>query len=531
MGKLFKKCGRLSVFILKRDAIRLVLWVVGIAAVTLSVPPAFQELYPAQEQRDAMAETMRNPAMTAMVGPGDLQHYSIGAMTSHQMILLTAVAVAIMNILLAVRFTRAEEEAGMTEMIRSRPVGRLASLASAVVVLLVVNVVLALVIWLGLFSLGIESIGMQGAFLYGAALGAVGLFFAGISVVSAQLAESARGATTLSMLVLVVTYFVRAAGDVADSGLSWLSPFGWVTKVQPFSVNNGWPIVLLVLSALVVLTVAAVLQSKRDVGAGFIPARPGRTRASASLTNPFGLVWRLQRTGTIIWAIGLVVLGISYGSVMGDLESFFDGNELLANMLAGDSNLSVAEQFLPMLMLVMAFIATIPSVLAVQKIVSEERNGRIDHVLGRRISRTKLVLSYIGFSVMVGIVMNSLAATGLWLASQSVMTEPFTFATVIGASAIYIPAIVIMIALAVVVIGIVPKAGSLIWLYIVYAFITLYLGSLFQIPEWATRLSPYGWVPEWPTVAMDWTAEIGLLVVAILLGAVGVAGYRKRDIG
>ncbi len=47
-----------------------------------------------------MAQTMKNPAMTA-----------------HQMLLLTAVAVAIMNILLMVRHTS-----------RSLPVGRLANL-------------------------------------------------------------------------------------------------------------------------------------------------------------------------------------------------------------------------------------------------------------------------------------------------------------------------------------------------------------------------------------------------------------------
>lgn len=531
MGTLFGKSGRLSVFILKRDAIRFLIWVAGLTAVTLAVPPAFQELYPAQEQRDAMAETMRNPAMTAMVGPGDLQHYSIGAMTSHQMILLTAVAVAIMNSLLAVRLTRAEEEAGMTEMIRSRPVGRLASLTSAVSVLLVVNGVLALAIWLGFMWLGIDSIEMKGAFLYGAALGAVGLFFAGVSVVSAQLAESARGATTISMVVLAITYFVRAAGDVVDSGLSWLSPLGWVTKVQPFAENNGWPIVLLVFAGAIAVFVAAALQSKRDIGAGFVRTRSGRTHASSLLTNPFGLIWRMQRTGSIIWAIGMLVLGVSYGSVMGDLESFFEGNEVLATMLAGDSDLSVAEQFLPMLMLVMAFTATIPGVLAVQKIVTEETSGRIDHMLGRRISRSKLLITYTGFSVIVAVVMNSLAAIGLWMASQHVMAEPFTFATVIMASALYIPAIAGMIALAVVSVGIVPKWSALIWLYMVCGFITLYLGNLLKIPEWAKRLSPYGWVPEWPMTEMEWMGEIGLLAAATLLLAVGVLGYRKRDIG
>ena len=41
------------------------------------------------------------------------------------------------------------------------------------------------------------------------------------------------------------------------------------------------------------------------------------------------LYLRLQRTGIIAWAIGLFILGASYGSVLGDLESFFKDNEML----------------------------------------------------------------------------------------------------------------------------------------------------------------------------------------------------------
>jgi ABC-2 type transport system permease protein len=85
----YAKTGVLSKFIVRRDRLWIPLWIIGISFFTLIVPIAFADLYPSQQDRDAMAETMRNPAMTAMVGPGDLNHYTIGAMTAHQMLLFT----------------------------------------------------------------------------------------------------------------------------------------------------------------------------------------------------------------------------------------------------------------------------------------------------------------------------------------------------------------------------------------------------------------------------------------------------------
>ncbi|MBD7909290.1 ABC transporter permease [Sporosarcina gallistercoris] len=530
MGSSIRGSGRLSKFIVRRDVFRLLLWLVSISAVTFAVPPAFHELYPTQEQRNVMAETMRNPAMTAMVGPGNLESYTLGAMMSHQMLLLTAVTVALMNILLAVRFTRAEEEAGITEMIQSLSIGRRSPLVAAMTVLVGVNIALVIIIWVGLVILGMEGMESAGALLYGLTIGGTGLFFAGIAVVCAQLAESARGATSLAMVLLVISYMVRSAGDVAESLLSWFSPLGWVTFVQPFSGNNGWPIVLFVAGGILLGWLAGVLQGSRDLGAGFLRSKAGRTHASAYLTTPLGFVLRLQRTGIVIWAVGMLLLGVSYGSVLGDLETFFDGNELLENMLAGNTNQSVAEQFLPLLMLVMALIATIPGILAMHKLAGEEKVDRIDSVLGRSVSRIRLLGAYVSVAVMNGVVMNSIAALGLWLASINVMEEPLSAALIFAASAVQIPAILVMIGLSSLLIGIAPKWNSLVWLYLVYSFVTLYLGSLLQFPEWATRISPFGWVPEWPIESMDWVAEVSLVMIAVVFAVAGMVGYRKRDI-
>src|SRR5690625_417712 len=215
-----KNTGVLTKFILRRDRVRIPLWLIGIIFFTLVVPIAFDDMYASQEERDVMAETMENPAMIAMVGPGDLDHYTVGAMTAHQMVLFTALVVSLMSILLVTRHTRADEEDGRIEMIRSLPVGRLSNVNATLLVLVITNVILALLAGFGLYALGIDSMGMEGSLLYGATLGATGILFAGVTAVFAQLSESSRSVIGYSIGILLIAYLIRAIGDVGNELLS-----------------------------------------------------------------------------------------------------------------------------------------------------------------------------------------------------------------------------------------------------------------------------------------------------------------------
>src|SRR5690606_11914542 len=137
---------------------------------------AFTGLYENAQERQAIAATMQNPAMTAMVGPGyGLNNYTAGAMMAHQMLLMTAVVVGLMSVLLVIRHTRTDEEEGRIEMVRSLPVGRLANVTSTLAVLFFINIVLAILTGIGLYALNIDTMDLEGSLLYGAALGATGM--------------------------------------------------------------------------------------------------------------------------------------------------------------------------------------------------------------------------------------------------------------------------------------------------------------------------------------------------------------------
>lgn len=529
--QLFNQTSFLIRFILRRDRVRLSIWLISIALITFVTASAFTNLYQSEAERQTIAETMKNPAMIAMVGQGyGLDNYTNGAMMAHQMLLFTAMAVGIMSILLVTRHTRADEEDGRTEMIRSLPVGRLANLHATISVLAGINVMLALIVGFGLYALGIDSMDLKGSLLYGAALGVTGIFFAGLTSVFAQLTESSRGTIGLAIAFLLLSYLVRAVGDVGNEVLSWSSPLGWVLGSEVYVNNYWWPVLLTLGVSVILFAIAFYLNGIRDVGAGFIPSRPGRKNASPFLKSPFGLALRLQRTGLISWAIGMFILGISYGSVLGDLESFFGNNEMLAELITPTEGYTMTEQFLTMLMSVISMICTIPPLMAILKLKGEEKKNRTEHLLSRAVSRKKLMGSYLIIAILSSLGMLVLAVLGLNIAGSAVMEEAIPVSKMLSAALVYLPAIWMMVGLAVFLIGFAPKLTGFSYLYLTYSFFVVYLGALLQLPDWMGELSPFGHIPQLPVDDMNYPVVSLLTMIALLLIMAGFIGYKNRDL-
>src|SRR5690625_6754690 len=89
MKHLFNNTGVLSWFILRRDRIRIPIWIIAFVGITVAVAISFTDLYGTVESRKTMAQTVLNLAMTALIGPGSgIDNYSIGTMMAPRMLLL-----------------------------------------------------------------------------------------------------------------------------------------------------------------------------------------------------------------------------------------------------------------------------------------------------------------------------------------------------------------------------------------------------------------------------------------------------------
>ncbi|WP_084380304.1 ABC transporter permease [Sutcliffiella cohnii] len=529
--QLFSNNELLFKFMLKRNRYRMVIWILSFLLISIATAGSFEGLYKSDVERQAIAETMKNPAMIAMVGPGyGLDNYTTGAMMAHQMLLFTAIVVAIMSILFVTSLTRSEEEDGQLELLRSLPVGRLANLLATFKLMIILNCLLAIIIGVGLTSLNISSMDAQGSFLYGASLGATGLIFSAITALMAQLSQTSRGTLTLSFMLLGFGYLIRAIGDVSNSLLSNVSPLGWILSTEVYVQNNWTPIFWTILLAVLLSLISLYLQAIRDVGSSFLRTKSGKKNASPLLLSTLGLAFTLQRTSIIAWSIAMLLLGLSYGSVFGDLENFFGSNEMLSEMLAPIEGLSLTEQFLTMLMCIISLICTVPPVMFFLKLKGEEKKNRIDHLLSKAVSRNQLLFSYVFISILSSVMLLLLSILGLFFASSLVMEEPIQIVVLLKSGMVYLPSVWLMISITIFIYGFKPQLTAVIWIYLGYSFFVVYLGGLLQLPEWMSMLSPFGHIPQFPVENIHIAPLMTLFLISLIVTFFGARAFRIRDI-
>lgn len=520
---------KVTLFYLKRNKWKMAFWLIGLIALTLVIPQSFANLYPNQKELVPMFEMFKSPAMEAMLGKAHLSQVNIATMFGYEMQLFTVILVAIMDILFVAKDTRGDEEEGRLEILRALPIGRRSVLMSAVIQQVIVNVLLGVIIAIGLMFTGIAHFTNEGAWLYGLSLASAGFMFGMLTLLLAQLARTSSQTVGISISLLLVMYLVRAVGDVSADWLSNIVPLGWIPQTAVYSSNHWWPVICLTLLAILLLVFAWILNGHRDAEAGLLPERAGHDHASRLLKSPLGFQLRLQRTGLIAWAIGMFVLGLSYGSVFGDLDSFFKNNPMLQRMLTGNGH-NYAEQFVPILMAIMGMVSTIPVLMALFKIRKEIRIGRTELVLSHALSRTRYFMSFIWIGLLNSVVMVSLAALGMYVGEAASMKHPITFDKIMNAGLVYIPAILVFLGIAVCILGWFEKLSILVYLYLGYSFLVIYLGQLLNVKKWMKEITPFGHVPRLPIADMNWTNLFVMLCIAFVLLGIGLYGFRRRNI-
>ncbi|MFI5293281.1 MAG: ABC transporter permease, partial [Candidatus Limnocylindrales bacterium] len=300
-----------------------------------------------------------------------------------------------MSMFIVGRHTRAEEESGRDELVRAAAVGRHAPVVAAVVVAAVANLVTGMFIALSLLAYGLDA---AGCVSIGAAFALTGLTFTGVALVAAQLTDGVRAMYGITSAVIAVSYALRALGDVSENGLSWLSPIGWGQAMHPFSGERWWPALLPVAAFFALGGAALALFVRRDVGSGLWPSRPGPGRASGGLLGTLGLAWRLQRGSIIGWTVGLLLLGVSYGSIGSDVEDLMGSSDFSESILGAGPDLTAS--FYAFAIVMMAIIASGFTISSSLRPLGEEDAGRVENVLATALPRRTWLLGHVAMTVL-----------------------------------------------------------------------------------------------------------------------------------
>jgi ABC-2 type transport system permease protein len=520
---------------LRRDRVRLLSWTLGITGFLVASAVGLGDVVPDARARATRAELMSSPTIRALRGPGyGLDDYSYGAMVAHELLLFGAVAVALMSLLIVTRHTRAEEEAGRTELLRACVLGRHAPLVAGLGVAVIANVVIAgATAFLLVATIG--ELGPTGAVVFGLALAATGVVFAMVAAVSVQLTANSRTANGITGVVLAVAFMSRAVGDaggVEDRTLSWLSPLGWSQATRPFVDERLWPLALGLGLCVVLGIVATTLADRRDLGAGLLPPRPGPPTASEVLTHPLGFAWRLQRNALFGWTIGATAIGASFGAIIGDIDTFLEQNPQLVDIFGAGGD-RLLDAFLATVMLLIALSATGFALQATHRLHLEESEGRAEPLLATSLSRVRWAMSHLALSLVGGSVVVCAGGLGLGVSAALDQADPTLIGQMLLAGLANTPAIWVVAGLVVAVYGMGGRGIGLGWAVVAYGTFIGLLAEVLDLPEALRGLSPYHHVPDLPAASVD-SAALGvlaaLLAIATLLVGVGLVALTRRDL-
>lgn len=365
-GGPFTGLGTLLWLRLRLDRLRIPVWVLAIALGVWASVLSLVEAYPTAESLQARAALLGNPATVLMTGPAfSLEQYTFGAMVANELYLYVLVTAAIMSILLTVRHTRGEEEAGRLELLQALPVGRFASAMAALLTVALANLLVGAGTAAGLIAAELAALDSV-AFALGTAL--IGMVFASITVLVAQLSEHARTVVGVSSGALASAFLVRGVGDVLESQgswLSWFSPLAWAQKTRVFVDLRWWPLLPAVALVLVALAIAYLLARRRDLGAGLVTSRAGRPNASAWLMAPWGLADRLLRTNVIVTTLGTMFFAVAMGSLATNLDDFLAENPALKDWISIEGS-DLTGEFAGV---ILSYVMLAPIILAVAAVV------------------------------------------------------------------------------------------------------------------------------------------------------------------
>ncbi|WP_252902356.1 hypothetical protein [Paucilactobacillus hokkaidonensis] len=174
----FSQAGYLTRFYLRRDWLKIVIWMIGLVGLMGVGGGKFDGLYGTKAAMDSIVSTLKTPAMVSLFGPFTAQQpYNVALIFAVEMMVFMGLFMAMMNIYFAVRGTRAEEDSGILELIRAHSVGKYAPLLASIMELLIINVVTGILESLSLMAANMTGADSTGSWLFGLGLAAVGFMF------------------------------------------------------------------------------------------------------------------------------------------------------------------------------------------------------------------------------------------------------------------------------------------------------------------------------------------------------------------
>ncbi len=515
--------------VLRRNRVRLAVWLVVAVGLFAYVGAYYTETFTTQESLDDFVTLSDTPAIKALTGLAAAPA-TLGGAVWTKVWMTATLALAFGVVFLVTRNGRADEEAGRTELLRSRMLGLHAYSAAS----WLVNAVLCVAVGLGVAAVSVsggldpDGAGITGSLVLGASVTGVGLVALGVGAVAGQVATTSRGANALGSAVLGGFYVLRMVGDLGDGRLTWASPIGWGQEMAPWGANRWWPLALHLALAAGLLALARWLEGRRDLGSGLLRQRPGPADAPRRYASPLGLALRLQRGPIIGWTITVVLCALMFGSVVDAMTDLLDdAGDTVTAMMRGVG----VDALLSLLMVMMAMITTVFALQSAVSLRTDEASGIIEPQLAGAVSRRRWAAERLVIPAVGAVVLLALGGACTGYGYGALIDDPGQTGRLTLAALTYWPAVMVLVGVAVALFGWVPRlAVPLTWGVLAAMWFVVMIGEALNLPDWLVEVLPFSATPYQPAEPMSWPPVLAMTAVAGALIWSGLDRFARRDV-
>ena len=431
---------------------------------------------------------------------------------------LTCLVLSVVISLRSISLTRAAEDLGRTELLRSTGTGPAAGLVGQGLTLALQCLLLGIGAGAGLLALE-ETDGTDAA-TYGAVLTATCLTVSFAALVVAQLAPDAAAGRSIALGVVGLLYSGNGMSASKDwDWAGWVSPFRLRTEADPGGNNSWTPILIAVAAGIVMLTLAGVLASRRDLGQGLVQL-PVRRSSSLRVSGLLTLAIRLNRRQCLTWALLVSLVAgvlVSMGGGVVDLarRGGISGGSLGA-LLSGDDP---GEAFLRYIGQLAGALAAAQGVSLALRYSGDERSGCLETAVatGNRPLRV-LLASWLVSALGSGLTLSCAMLAAGYVGRSELDTDMIDAVRLVAGQW---PAALASAAIGTALCGAWPRGRGLAWAPVLAGLGVAQLGGVLDLPTWVRDAGLLAQAGE----------RGSLWLVAIMAASLLIAAYcvTRRD--
>lgn len=519
---------------LKQIWIGATIWSLAFGGTAAASALSYVATFPTEAERQQVAAaTSGDAGLSVLLGPTTAID-TVGGYTVYKCFVFLTTIGAIWGLLAATKLLRGEEDAGRWQLVLSgstraarATVATLVALLAAVAILFVGTT--AIVAATGQdpdvgFSVA-ESV------LYGLSIVIAPAVFVMVGAVTSQLCRTRRMASSWAMGVFGGFFFVRMVADAGPDThwLRWLTPFGWVELIQPFTQNDPWPLLPAAVTVAALGAVAALLSSRRDAGSSVFASADVTPLRPFGLGSPLGLAARLDLPVLVAWCVGAGATGLAFGFIA-KIATGSIPESMSSTLDKFGAQGSFVEQYFGVAFLLAATVVALLAAGQLGAASEEETTGRLVHLLAGPVRRVAWFGGRIGLAAAGIVVAGLLAGVGAWAGAASQGVD-LGFATLAGAGLNVVPTALVALGIGAVVLALAPRAAAVtVYAVVIGSLLIDLVSSMVDGFAWLGRLSLFHTMALAPADSPDPVTLAVTTAVAVGLGVLATVLFVRRDV-